>query len=129
MDLMSMDNYVDKEFVNDLAWGTLTKEEAVSSIETEMLNLKSILNVVYELDIIRYTMLMYLKKNYEKSSRLMLEKIAEVYADFNYPVDMAKFIYYMPTDEKPIHENGVTNMMMRFDIFINELEKKLTDIG
>lgn len=56
------------------------------------------------------------------NKKAMLERIAEIYADFHYPEDMEKFIYYMPSAEghnsrdysKEERENKLTSLFEQF---------------
>ena len=75
-----------------------------------------------------YAQLVELRLN-ELDDETLLNKIAEIYADFDYPSSMEHFINYMPSK---IDLSGYTveqaqkRLIGLCDIFINELEKKLT---
>ncbi|HLC07318.1 MAG TPA: DUF2247 family protein [Candidatus Babeliales bacterium] len=68
-------------------------------------------------------------KEHTQNKRELLEKIAEVYADFNYPPDMEELIYYMPAknydpSQYSQHENE-QRLLTLFDKF---LEKEKNDL-
>ncbi len=48
------------------------------------------------LRVIRYIRLRSILQEHDNNDELTLEQVEEVYADMNYPSDMAHLIYYMP---------------------------------
>ena len=99
IEIMNHDNYTDNAFIKALAWGKLEKEEIVSFIEAEgyITSIESVRE--NELKKIKYAMLIWVKRNYQSSEEELIKKISEIYADFNFPEDMAGLIYYMPVQD------------------------------
>ncbi|MBQ3600183.1 MAG: DUF2247 family protein [Lachnospiraceae bacterium] len=79
-------------------------------------------------DKIRIAIIIYLRET-EKDIVKLLEQMDMIYADFGYPVDMEKFISYMPIDENYIPSQSTIKerrnyLISKLDNFINEqLEK------
>jgi len=68
-------------------------------------------------------------KEHTQSKRALLEKIAEVYAEFNYPPDMEKFIYYMPAKNySPSQHSEHENEQRLLRLFDEFLEKEKNDL-
>ncbi|MDN4523975.1 DUF2247 family protein [Fictibacillus fluitans] len=85
----------------DLAWGENDEDDYLSKlqmiVEEYQENLKE--NPVewnIEKRKWRYSILNHLNAKYKDTPKELLDKIAEVYADFDYPEDMETFITYMP---------------------------------
>ncbi len=126
IELMGSDDYKENDFINNLAWGDLEKEEIISSIITEKLIPDLELFEEIELKKIRYAILYYLKEEYKNSKEYLLKKIAEVYADFNYPIEMSDFIYYMPNDKAAAINNqgdAENNLLSNFYQYLEDLQK------
>lgn len=126
IELMGSDDYKENDFINNLAWGGLEKEEIISSIITEKLIPELELFEEIELKKIRYAILYYLKEEYKNSKEYLLKKIAEVYADFNYPIEMNDFIYYMPNDNETAinnHGDAENNLLSYFYQYLEDLQK------
>ncbi len=124
-ELMGADDYEENDFINDLAWGGLEKEEIISSIMIEKLIPDLELFEKFELKKIRYAILFHLKEEYKSSRECLLKKIEEVYADFNYPVEMSAFIYYMPNNEAAANnqEEAESNLISKFNQYLDDLQK------
>ncbi|WP_167956786.1 DUF2247 family protein [Anaerosporobacter faecicola] len=78
---------------------------------------------------VRIAIIIYLRKT-ELDIVTLLEKIDMIYADFDYPTDMEKFISYMPIDDKDLQVKHAINecrsyLLEKLDLFINEQIKKL----
>ncbi|MHC1748035.1 MAG: DUF2247 family protein [Cellulosilyticaceae bacterium] len=126
VELMGADDYKDNDFINSLAWGDLKKEEIISSIITEELVPDLQVFEIIELKKIRYAILCYLKEEYKNSKERLLKKIAEVYSDFNYPIEMSNFIYYMPNDKVAETNNqsaAEDNLISNFNQYLEDLQK------
>ena len=72
----------------------------------------------------RFCILKYLRET-ELEMETILNKICDIYADFNYPEDMRNFVKYMPSidDEKPDDETpeGYLRLLMeKFDRFLEK---------
>lgn len=67
----------------------------------------------------RFAVLTNLKIKYQNNFEELLNKIAEVYADFNYPDDMDSFIYYLkPTDGfDPLQYSKIENIIRLINLF------------
>lgn len=79
-------------------------------------------------DKIRIAIIIYLR-NTERDINKLLEKINIVYADFGYPVDMEKFISYMPMDDEYVpsehtFEENNYFLLSRLDLFIEAQVEK-----
>ena len=95
----SLFKYPDNEELLDLALNILLNESRVN-IENSNLNLNiSIKQENLIKNKWRYIILLWLFEDRDENS-LDYDKINTIYADFNYPQDMEKFINYMPAQEK-----------------------------
>lgn len=122
---MESDLYEESEFINDLIWGGKGREEIIyTMLETGLVKDPNLFEE-YELNKIKYSILCYLKRQYIASNEVLLRKLAEVYADFNYPEDMSDFIYYMPTNNKetPTKEEGEKIMISKFNKYLKKLKR------
>ncbi|WP_252188076.1 DUF2247 family protein [Bacillus subtilis] len=84
---------VQREEILELAWGD--KDD----IEEAILNILRVEeNSFYAIEKRkwRYVILLEVKSKYSDHGIELLSKLAEVYADMNYPEDMAGFIHYHP---------------------------------
>lgn len=63
----------------------------------------------------RYVILLEVKSKYSDHGIELLSKLAEVYADMNYPEDMAGFIHYHPFN------NGCNSHLHSYEKNINRL--------
>ncbi|MNW42729.1 hypothetical protein D3C74_199090 [compost metagenome] len=78
----------------------------------------------------RLGILSYLKTTYQDDYEEMLNKIAEVYADMDYPEDMEDFINYLtPKDGyNPLlysHEENVARLVNLFNSFLDKEKQNL----
>ena len=79
-------------------------------------------------DKVRVAIIIYLRET-EKNEARLLEKIAMIYADFDYPKDMESFISYMPIDYKFVATNSIAEdsrnyLLSNLDNFIQVQQKK-----
>ena len=79
-------------------------------------------------DKVRIAIIMYLRKT-ELDIVALLEKIDMIYADFDYPIDMEKFISYMSIDDKDIQvkhsiDENRRYLLEKLDLFIKEQMQK-----
>ena len=110
---ISLSKYPDDENLLELALNILLDD---SSINTDVSN-----DVKQENDLIsskwRYILLLWLYEN-RKNSSADYDRIDTVYADFGYPVDMERFISYMPA-----HGNtdklGYDNILHNWKDYLN----------
>ncbi|MBG9812055.1 hypothetical protein ABD68_10630 [Bacillus endophyticus] len=73
----------------------------------------------------RFGILAYLKIKHQDDFEELLNRIAEVYADFNYPEDMDSFINYLPPKDgfdpsKYSKEENVLRLINLFNDFLNK---------
>ncbi|UTR15705.1 DUF2247 family protein [Salipaludibacillus sp. LMS25] len=73
----------------------------------------------------RFGILAYLKMKHQEDFEELLNKVTEVYADFDYPEDMDSFINYLePKDNfNPLHyskEENVSRLINLFNDFMNQ---------
>jgi len=77
---------------------------------------------------LRLCLLTELQQKINKKQEL-LEKIAEVYADFNYTPDMEEFIYYMPAKNYvPSRHSFQENEDRSINLFYKFLEKEKIEL-
>ena len=77
---------------------------------------------------LRLCLLTELQQKINKKQEL-LEKIAEVYADFNYTPDMEEFIYYMPAKNyDPSRHSSQENEDRLINLFYKFLEKEKIEL-
>ncbi|MCY8717923.1 DUF2247 family protein [Bacillus sp. S10C12M] len=101
---------VQQEEILELAWGD--KDE----IEEAILNIIRVEeNSFYAIEKWRYVILLEVKSKYSDHATELLGKLAEVYADMNYPEDMEGFIYYQPSN------NGCNPLLYSYEKNINRL--------
>lgn len=79
-------------------------------------------------DKIRIAIIIYLRET-EKDKARLLERIDMIYADFDYPEDMDKFISYMPFCDEFIPasrtvEDNRNYLLSKLDNFIKEQQEK-----
>ncbi|MFS0574795.1 DUF2247 family protein [Sporosarcina sp. 179-K 3D1 HS] len=72
----------------------------------------------------RFALLASLKARYQNDLEELLDKVAEVYADFDYPEDMESFINYLAPPEgfdpsQYTKEENVNRLITLFDEFLN----------
>lgn len=74
----------------------------------------------------RFAVLTNLKIKYQNNFEELLNKIAEVYADFNYPDSMDSFIYYLkPTDGfDPLQYSKAENIVRLINLFYDFMCKE-----
>ncbi|MDD1505918.1 DUF2247 family protein [Lysinibacillus sp. CNPSo 3705] len=74
----------------------------------------------------RFGILAYLKMNYLDDFEELLNKVTEVYADFNYPEDMDSFINYLPPKDgyNPLQYSKDENLVRLKNLFNDFLNKE-----
>ncbi|BBI33573.1 DUF2247 family protein [Cohnella abietis] len=124
-----LDNPNLNDRILDLSWETdeLVLEEMLSEVvggcnetsEEWQLELKKF----------RYIQLKELEKN-AISKELLIRKIAEIYADFGYPQEMEKFIYYMPATDgfNPQAHSSEENLDRLLEFFKEFLLEEASEI-
>ena len=130
--VMENNEYKYDEFINELAWGI--EDNLKGELLTKMVlkfNLDTLIpqSTSWELEIrkLRYAILNYLNSTIDDANEL-LKKVEEVYADFNYPQEMEKFIAYMPVRDNVATnsiEDNIKRMINSLDNFIIEEKKEL----
>lgn len=110
---ISLSKYPDDENLLELALNILLDD---SYINTDVSN-----DVKRENDLIsskwRYILLLWLYEN-RKNSSADYDRIDTVYADFGYPVDMERFISYMPAHGNP-DKLGYDNILHNWKDYLN----------
>ena len=77
---------------------------------------------------LRFCLLLKLRQEI-KNKRELLEKVAEIYADFNYPEDMEEFIYYMPAKNyDPSQYSFQENEDRLINLFYDFLDKEKIEL-
>lgn len=125
--LINQNEYVENSFYYDLLWGGKSKTDVIQMLLEEKLVELSNIMIEKELEKIKYVMLYCLNKNFHNSVEILLTKIAEIYADFNYPEDMSHFVYYMPINNPfPMdHKDAKQTLIYNFENYLLELKQKL----
>jgi hypothetical protein len=81
---------------------------------------------------LRLCLLLNLKKSIP-DHRALLERIAEVYAYFDYPSDMEEFVYYMPAKNydpsKHSLEENEQRLIVLFNLFLEKEKEYLQNIS
>lgn len=121
---------ISNQNIVQLAWGgdEIDYESLLVNIlkESHINNLNLDANVwQFEKRKWRFVILAYLKMNHQNDFEGLLNKVAEVYADFNYPEDMDNFINYLePKDgfnpSQYSKEENVTRLINLFNDFMNK---------
>lgn len=113
----------------ELTWGGNNRLDVLELIE-RILDIQGNVDESSEKakDKIRIAIIIYLR-NTEKDANRLLEKIDIIYADFGYPVDMEKFISYMPNDDEYMPSNHTFEenrnyLLSKLDDFIDEQMEK-----
>ena len=110
---ISLSKYPDDENLLELALNILLDD---SYINTDVSN-----DVKQENDLIsskwRYILLLWLYEN-RKDSSADYDRIDTVYADFGYPLDMERFISYMPAHGNP-DKLGYDNILHNWKDYLN----------
>lgn len=78
----------------------------------------------------RFSILKCLKEMYQDEPKELLNKIVEVYADFDYPEDMERFINYMPPKDgyNPLlysEEENIVRLISFFNDFLHKEQQYL----
>lgn len=121
---------ISNQNIVQLAWGG--DEIDYESLLVNILKESHIINLNLDADVWqfekrkwRFVILAYLKMKHQNDFEGLLNKVAEVYANFNYPEDMDSFINYLePKDgfnpsQYPKEEN-VTRLINLFNDFMNK---------
>jgi hypothetical protein len=115
-DYLASSEDVFHESIIELAWGNL-REFEVEKLLREISVQDSDIDYEREKRKLRYCTLVNLNDTI-KDKRLLLDEIALVYSDFDYPEDMDDFIYYLPQEKKEQHELGVSMLVDNFRLFL-----------
>ncbi|MEO3943965.1 DUF2247 family protein [Gorillibacterium sp. CAU 1737] len=110
----------DNNFIQELVWENRNYEEVITLIENLLIDLKCNINFLLEERKWRYCILHAIRKDTEDGN-VLLEKVAQVYSDFNYPEVMEDLIYY----NEP--KDGFNPLLHTTDENINRLIKKIDD--
>ncbi|WP_277949896.1 DUF2247 family protein [Priestia endophytica] len=80
----------------------------------------------------RFSILCDLDAEHKHSPQTLLHRIAEVYADFSYPEEMERFIYYMPPKENTelldSEEENIVRLIRFFHQFLQKEQRDLDHI-
>lgn len=125
---MEQDDIVSEEEL-ELAWKSDDLVEILENIE-QIPQFQNSLdeNMIEAKNKIRVAIIIFLRKT-ENDIAKLIEKTDMVYADFDYPQDMEKFISYMPiadeyiSTEHPLEDNR-KYLLNKLDAFINEQVEK-----
>jgi hypothetical protein len=121
----------------DLAWGEfdIDYERMLKGIVQELYGgepIESSSVWEYEKRKWRFSILHDLDAEHKHSPQTLLHKIAEVYADFGYPEEMERFIYYMPskgnTELLSSEEDHIVGLICFFREFLRKEQRDLDHI-
>lgn len=132
VEYLSMHPETSNQEIIQLAWGSIDSE--CESILEKILKESHIndLNLdteswQFEVRKWRFVILTYLKIKHQDDFERLLNKIAEVYANFNYPKDMDSFINYLPPKEdfNPSQYSKEENIVRLINFFNDFLKREL----
>lgn len=113
----------------ELSWNSNNRLDVLELIE-KILDIQGNIDESIEKakDKIRIAIIIYLRDT-EKDAIRLLEQINIIYADFGYPVDMEKFISYMPNNDEYTPSNHTFKdnrkyLLSKLDNFIDEKIEK-----
>lgn len=97
--LIMDDKFLDNEFIMNLLINDVSdKNDILYGIKSNFIQDLNEDDEQWTLEkrILRYILLKNIIYENENENEKILKLVAEVYADFGYPIDMKEFIYYMP---------------------------------
>ncbi len=113
----------------ELSWNSNNRLDVLELIE-KILDIQGNVDESIEKakDKIRIAIIIYLRET-EKDKERLLEQMDRIYADFDYPEDMEKFISYMPISDESISASHTVDenrnyLLSRIDNFIEEQQEK-----
>lgn len=116
---------INNQDIIQLAWGgdEYDPKDLLENILKDLEDTSSYIN--FEKRKWRFCILESLKKEYENDIQELLDKVAEVYADFNYPEDMENFVNYLsPKDGYIPSQHTKEENVARLIKFLNDFLKK-----
>ena len=116
----------------ELTWGKYDKEKAIELIETIVMDLAIHRNSDVEERKWKYCILMSMREKNNDYDAL-LENVANLYSDFNYPEDMEGFIYYLEPDDgydpsKYTKSENIRRLINKLDSFLQGEQNALQEI-
>lgn len=113
----------------ELSWNSNNRLDVLELLE-KILNMQGNVdeNVKNAKDRIRTALIIYMRDT-EKDLIRLLEQIAIIYAEFDYPTDMENFIIYMPNNDDHIrsyktHDDNKKLLLCKLDAFIENKVKE-----
>lgn len=124
--------HVSDDALLELTWGKCDKEKAIELIETIVMDLAIPWNDDVEERKWKYCILMSMREKNNDYDAL-LENIANLYSDFNYPDDMKGFIYYLEPDDghdpsKYSKSENIKRLINKLDSFLQSEQKALREV-
>ncbi|AQT86324.1 hypothetical protein B1222_20995 [Paenibacillus larvae subsp. pulvifaciens] len=124
---ISAKSQINNDILIELAWTKNSVEEVTNLIETLLKDIGFNYDIQVENRKWRYCIIKNLRQ-VEKDNKILLEKVAEIYSDFDYPEDMEDVIYYIePKDDYnpkiQSKEENVNRLIKKLDAFL-EKEKE-----
>ncbi|WP_261377511.1 DUF2247 family protein [Bacillus paramycoides] len=124
--------HVSDDALLELTWGKYDKEKAIELIETIVIDLAIYWNSEIEERKWKYSIIMSMKEKNNDYDTL-LENVANLYSDFNYPEDMKGFIYYLEPDEgydpsKYTKSENIRRLINKLDSFLQSEQKALQEV-
>ncbi|MGG5735664.1 MULTISPECIES: DUF2247 family protein [Bacillus cereus group] len=115
-----------------LTWGKYDKEKAIELIVSIVMDLAIHWNSEIEQRKWKYSILMSMREKNNDYDTL-LENVANLYSDFNYPEDMKGFIYYLEPDEgydssKYTKNENIRRLIDKLDSFLQSEQKALQEV-
>ncbi|XKK19886.1 DUF2247 family protein [Bacillus sp. A17A.1] len=129
-DLLDNSHVMDNTLL-ELTCGKYDKEKAIELIETIVMDLAIRWNGDIEERKWRYCILMYMREK-NNDYNTLLENVANLYSDFNYPEDMEGFIYYLEPDDgydpsKYTKSENIRRLINKLDSFLQSEQKVLLE--
>lgn len=113
----------------ELSWNSYNRLDVLQQIE-KILNMQGNVdeNIKKATDKIRTAIIIYVRDT-EKDIIRLLEQIAIIYADFDYPADMEEFIHYMPANGEYVfpdnnYKKNRNYLLSKLDAFIDDKVKE-----
>ena len=133
IDFLKKHPHTDNQNIIHLAWGEADMdyesllEDVLKDFHTTNLNAEV---RQFEKRKWRFGTLVYLKMKYQDDLEELLNKVAEVYADFNYPEDMDSFINYLEPNDgfNPSKYSKEENLMRLINLFNKFIYKERHDL-
>ena len=124
--LISYDEFLDNEFIISLLWGNISdKDDILYGIKSNFVNnlVENDDEWMIEKRKLRYVILKNIIYENKNKNEKILKLVAEVYADFDYPIEMQKFVYYIPNENNNENNKSIDENRRQLISFLLEFLK------